>query len=86
MKIKYTKRFRKQFKRLRKGEKDRFWERLDVLLEDENASILNRHTLRGKYSGLSSINIGGDLRALFVIKDSQLIIFEMIGTHSQLYG
>lgn len=32
------------------------------------------------------ISVGGDLRALFQVVDGTIVIYEMIGTHSQLYG
>lgn len=86
MTIKYSKRFRKQFKKLRKNEQERFWKQLGILIQNPNAVILNHHVLRGKYAGLHSINIGGDLRAIFVEIDGNLVLFEMIGTHAQLYG
>lgn len=86
MKIRYSKRFRKQFKKLRANEQNRFWKRLDIFIKDPESKVLNHHTLQGKYAGLHSINIGGDLRALYLEKDDQLILFELIGTHSRLYG
>ena len=85
MTIRYSKRFRKQFQKLRKGERDRFWERLAVFTTDQYAKQLSHHVLRGKYAGMHSINIGGDLRALFIEKDDEMVLFELIGTHSQLY-
>lgn len=86
MKIKYSKRFRKQFKKLRNNEQKRFWERLEIFINHPNSKILNHHILQGRYAGLHSINVGGNLRALYLEKDNQLILFELIGTHSQLYG
>ena len=86
MTVKYSKRFRKQFRKLRKGERDRFWDRLGLFMKNQNAEQLNHHVLQGKYAGMHSINIGGDLRALFVENNGDIILFELIGTHSQLYG
>ncbi|MBA3758275.1 type II toxin-antitoxin system mRNA interferase toxin, RelE/StbE family [Candidatus Saccharibacteria bacterium] len=86
MKFKYSKRFRKQFQKLRASEQKRFWSRLELFIDQPNAKLLHHHVLQGKYAGLHSINIGGDLRALYLEKDDQLILFELIGTHSQLYG
>jgi len=86
MTIKYSRRFKKQFKTLRKNGKARFWKRLEMLKTDPYADPLNHHELKGKFAGLHSINVGGDLRALFIEKGDDLILFELIGTHSQLYG
>ncbi len=86
MTIKFSKRFRKQFKKLRMKEQDRFWNRLEAFKDYPEAEQLNHHILKGKYAGLHSINIGGDLRALFIEKRNELTFFELIGTHSHLYG
>jgi mRNA-degrading endonuclease YafQ of YafQ-DinJ toxin-antitoxin module len=42
--------------------------------------------LTGEYAGLYSINITGDIRALYEKIDESYVIFGFIGTHSQLYG
>jgi addiction module RelE/StbE family toxin len=86
MTIKYSRRFRKQFQKLRLNEQKRFWKRLELVKDDPFSVQLNHHVLRGKYAGLHSINVGGDLRALYIEKGDELILFELIGTHSQLYG
>ena len=86
MTIQFSKRFRKQFQKLRARERDRFWKQIEIFIKDPNAPQLHNHSLKGVYEGLHSINIGGDLRALYIEKDGQIYIFELIGTHSQLYG
>ena len=86
MTIRYSKRFRNQFQSLRKNEQNRFWQRLELFKLDSHSKLLNHHILQGKYSGLHSINIGGDLRALYIETGDKIILFELIGTHSQLYG
>ena len=47
---------------------------------------LHLHMLTGEYAGLYSINITGDIRALYEKIDDTYVIFGFIGTHSQLYG
>ena len=86
MTIRFSKRFRKQFQKLKSGEQDRFWDRLELFKRDQHSPQLSNHALKGIHQGLHSINIGGDLRALYIEKDGQIFIFELIGTHSQLYG
>lgn len=86
MTIRYSKRFQRQFKVLRPGERERFRRRLELFRRDPYADQLSHHVLKGSYAGLHSINIGGDLRALYIEKGNELILFELIGTHSQLYG
>lgn len=77
--------FKKQFNKLTKAQKRKFIERRDIFLKDEFNPALNNHALKGEYQGYRSINIGGDLRAIFR-KNSEEILFVAIGSHSKLYG
>lgn len=77
--------FKKQFSKLIKSQKIKFTERRNIFLEDEFHPIINNHALKGKYEGCRSINVGGDLRAIFR-KDAEEILFIAIGSHSKLYG
>lgn len=85
MKIEYTKSFIKDLKARPVKIQEKFRSR--VILFDKNKfhSLLNNHVLSGKYSGYRSINISGDLRAVFQ-EDGETVIFVYLGTHSQLYG
>lgn len=42
--------------------------------------------LAGKFKGLRSISISGDLRALYEVVGDEVYLYQMIGSHSQLYG
>ncbi len=79
------KKFRKLYAKLRESEKQKFKERRNLLIIDPFNSVLNNHFLHGKYDGYRSINITGDLRAVFKIT-GDVIIFVTIGTHSDLYS
>lgn len=84
--VKYTSTFKKQYKKLPKKFQKQFYERL-LLFEDNQADPrLRVHPLKGKYVGYWSMSVNGDLRALYRKKDEEIIIFALIGTHSQLYG
>ncbi len=48
--------------------------------------LLHTHPLQGKYDGYWSINVGGDLRALYKYETSDSIVFSRIGTHHELFG
>lgn len=85
MKIKLHRSFKKQYKRLRTSEKKKFKERRDLFLQDEFNPLLNNHSLKGKYLGLRSINITGDLRAIYR-HEGNAAIFVAIDIHSNLYG
>lgn len=84
--IDFTKGFIKQFKLLRPAQKQQFYDRLTLFEADPQTRVLNDHALKGKYVGYRSINISGDLRALYRIEGDHIIIFCVIGTHSTLYG
>lgn len=85
MKITLHKDFEKQYQKLRESEKKRFKDRRDLFLLDEFNPILNNHSLKGKYLGLRSINITGDLRVIFT-KSHGDVIFITINSHSNLYS
>jgi len=81
----YHKNFIKSFKKSSKKIKDKFGERLAVFNIDEFDPILNNHSLQGKYEGYRSINISGDVRAIFK-RRAKDAIFVTINSHSNLYG
>lgn len=85
MKIKLHRSFEKQYQKLRESEKKKFKKRRDLFLQDEFHPILNNHPLKGKYQGFRSINVTGDLRAVFK-RESDTAIFVAIDSHSNLYG
>lgn len=84
MVINYHKDFVKKSKKLTSGEKKKLIERLRLFGKDEFSPTLNNHALKGKYLGHRSINITGDLRALYK-KRGNIVIFTIIDTHSNLY-
>lgn len=86
MQIFFSKRFRKQFHKLPPNIRRQFDERLKLFLSDPTHPRLRVHPLRGQYAGYWSMNISGDVRALYLRRGEEVIIFALIGTHSQLYG
>lgn len=86
MQIEYLPKFKKQYKKLSSKQKLQFIDRVTVFTENPKDPALRLHPLKGSYSGYWSINVSGDLRALFYYKDNSIVIFALIGTHSQLYG
>ena len=82
--IKLHKEFEKNFRRLKPSEKKKFKERRDLFIKDEFHPILNNHALKGKYLGYRSINVAGDLRALYK-KHGNTIVFTTVATYSNLY-
>ena len=86
MKIRLHKRFQKRISTLRSNEKKRLIERLTLFIEDEFNPLLANHLLHGKYKGYRSINIGGDLRAVYKFLERDEVLFVEIGTHNELYA
>ncbi len=80
----YHKRFKKQYEKLPLKIRERFKERLLIFKDDPFAIELNNHTLHGKYAGCRSINVTGDLRAIYEVKENGVRFLD-IGTHSELY-
>jgi addiction module RelE/StbE family toxin len=83
--IDFTKGFIKQFKKLQPNQKERFYERLELFKKNPHDRQLRDHALKGKYMGYRSIDVDGDLRALYFIRGDKIIIFAFVGSHSQLY-
>lgn len=86
VKIKYSKKFQKQFTKLSLNVREQFKKRQRLWLSDPYNPQLHLHMLTGEYAGLYSINVTGDLRALYKKIDDAYVIFGFIGTHSELYG
>lgn len=80
----YHRDFKKDYRKLPKKIIKRFEERILLFVNDEFNPVLNNHSLKGKYSSYRSINVTGDLRAVYK-KDGENAIFVAIDSHSNLY-
>lgn len=85
MNIQFKKDFRKQYKKLSPKLQKLFQERFSIFQSDPFDPILNSHSLAGKYKKCRSINVSGDLRAIYTMQEDT-VIFLVIGTHSELYS
>ncbi len=86
MTIRYLPKFKKQYQKLPTKLQERFDERLKLFIDNPMSPELRVHPLKGKYKGYWSMNVSGDLRALYINQGEEVILFALIGTHSQLYG
>ncbi len=86
IKFEYTKSFVKQFSKLSPNLRQQFKNRQVLWLENPSSPILHTHPLKGRYLGYYSINITGDVRALYKLQGQSIVVFGFIGSHSQLYG
>ena len=77
--------FKKQYKKLNQNEQQKTKERLAIFQNNKFDMILNNHPLKGDYKNYNSINITGDLRAIYRTDENDSYIFVKLGTYSQLY-
>ena len=85
MKIRYSKKFTKQLARQPLKVYQAFRLRIQLFKEDISHPLLRNHQLQGKLRGYYSINVTGDVRAIYEIIGDEVYMYDMIGTHSQLY-
>jgi mRNA interferase YafQ len=85
MKISYSKNFIKQSKKLSPDIRAKLVQRVTQFSHNPLDSQLRDHPLKGKYKQYRSIDVTGDYRALYLLQGDE-VIFDVVGTHSQLYG
>ena len=85
MQIAYHRHFVKQYNKLSSKIRRKFDDRLALFTKDPFASELNNRALHGPYLGYRSINVTGDVRALYEIQNNEIITFLIIDTHTNLY-
>ncbi len=86
MTIRYLPKFKKQYKKLPKKIQHQFDEKIALFAAGPTAPVLKVHPLKGNFKGYWSMNVNGDVRALYIMDGDSIVIFGLIGTHSQLYG
>jgi addiction module RelE/StbE family toxin len=84
--VHFHKNFEKSYQKLGKEEKEKAKNRLKIFMDDPFCRQLNNHPLKGKYEDYRSINISGDLRAVYKYISDNECVFVEIGTHSELYS
>lgn len=86
MKLFFHKNFERKYSKLRVTEKRKFKERIGIFCKNPFHPLLNNHALVGAYEGSRSINVTGDLRAVYNVVGRDAALFVDIDTHSNLYG
>jgi len=84
MEVIFHKNFKKKFKKLPEKIQSEFLERIDLFLTDKFNRLLNNHSVDKAFPMCRSINVSGDYRAIFYEKE-KIVVFILIGTHSELY-
>ena len=85
MTVSYHGRFKKQYKKLPLKIKNKFNKRLELFCDNPFNPVLNNHSLSGKYKDCRSIDVTGDIRAIYAISNT-VVVFIAIGSHPQLYS
>jgi addiction module RelE/StbE family toxin len=85
MKVRFHKKFAKDYARLGLKVQRAFESRLQIFCANPYQAELSNHPLKGKWRGYRSINISGDFRAVYKEITEEEAIFITIGSHSQLY-
>jgi len=86
MTVRFSKRFVKQLAKLPPSVQRAAYVRIELMLSNPDDPILRRHRLAGRLSHLWSIDITGGVRALYEIVGGEVVVYQVIGTHSELYG
>jgi len=85
MNVELHRQFKKQFKKLSSKTQQQFLKRLELFIDDSYHPQLRNHQLSGKWQDFRSINITGDIRAVYQVISPDTVYFIAIGTHSELY-
>jgi len=84
--VRFHRDFEKRYKKINKKTQKKVRERLELFSENLFDPCLNNHPLGGKYTDYRSINITGDLRAVYKFISQDECIFVFLGNHSNLYS
>ena len=86
MRAVFRKDFKKQLARLSVKKQELFFATLSTFCDSPHDPELHDHPLNGMWKGYRSIDVDGDLRAVYKIIADGIACFVAIGTHHQLYG
>ena len=81
-----SKRFEKDFAKLPKPIKKKVLVVLQKFINNPQDESLRSHSLSGRRNTHFSINVTGDLRAVYVYIEKDIVHFIAVGSHSELYG
>jgi addiction module RelE/StbE family toxin len=84
MHICFHKSFKKALRKQPASIQRRFFEVIDLFVEDQFHYSLNNHALQGEFRGWRSINVTGDVRIHYEEMVDGIVLMD-IGTHAQLY-
>jgi len=86
MKVQYSKRFEKSFKKCSARLQKKITQKIEIFIDDPYNQRLRNHPLRGVLKGIRAFSVTGDIRIIFEeIDDYILVIFLDVGKHAQIY-
>jgi addiction module RelE/StbE family toxin len=80
--------FKKSFKKTIKNDinlKNKFWDKVNIFINDPFERSLKTHKLSGKLKDLWSFTVEFDIRVIFYFADKSKVVFIDIGTHEEIY-
>ena len=86
--VSFSSSFNKSFKKKIKNDRsleNKFWEKLNIFLNDPYERSLKTHKLSGQLQDLWSFSIEFDVRVIFFFVDKSKAVFIDIGTHEEVY-
>ncbi|MFC1615908.1 type II toxin-antitoxin system YafQ family toxin [Patescibacteria group bacterium] len=87
MKIKYSKKFTKRFKKLSPNLKNKIINSVSKFSNNPLDRTLRNHSLSGKLKGRKAFSVTGDIRIIFQeYNNYYLVIMLDVGTHPQVYA
>lgn len=86
MTILYHTRFEKRVKKLSRSDVESLADKIEMFADDPFNIIFRNHALHGIYDGYRSIDIKGNLLALYKEERPDVVRFCYLGTHHELYG
>ena len=86
MKIKYHKRFEKQFKKLLEKDKQKVIKAINKFIINYQDRSFQNHSLKGALLGKRAISAGPNLRIIFEeFNNYTLVVFFDLGKHNRVY-
>ena len=88
MQVLFHRNFEKRLTKCPKYIQEKFFSQLDLFYKNPYDEELHNHELHGMYKNSRSINITGDIRAIYEPKGmaAETITFTDTGSHSELYS
>jgi proteic killer suppression protein len=88
IKVSWDQGFRRAYRKKVKNDaelKDRFWDILEIFVEDPFHSRLRTHKLTGRLDGLWAFSVSFDCRVIFKFISKTEILLIDIGGHDEVY-